>query len=152
MKQKLNVLISVSDKTNLDKIAHYLSDENCNLISTGGTFQYLEKLNLKNLKKVSEITKNPEILDGRVKTLHPIIHGGILAKRNNQKHLNEINDLSGIFIDIVICNLYPFEDTLKKIKSTEEEIIEMIDIGGPAMIRAASKNFSSVITLSHIHI
>ena len=147
MKQKLNVLISVSDKTNLDKIAHYLSDENCNLISTGGTFQYLEKLNLKNLKKVSEITKNPEILDGRVKTLHPIIHGGILAKRNNQKHMDEINDLSGIFIDIVICNLYPFEDTLKNIKSTEEEIIEMIDIGGPAMIRAASKNFASVITL-----
>ena len=105
MKQKLNVLISVSDKTNLDKIAHYLSDENCNLISTGGTFQYLEKLNLKNLKKVSEITKNPEILDGRVKTLHPIIHGGILAKRNNQKHLNEINDLSGIFIDLSLIHI-----------------------------------------------
>ena len=109
MKDKLNALISVYDKSNLDKIAAYLNTLNCNIISTGGTYKYLSKLNLNNLQKVSDITQSPEILDGRVKTLHPVIHGGILAKRDNQKHMSEIKNMPGILIDIVICNLYPFE-------------------------------------------
>ena len=147
MKDKLNALISVYDKSNLDKIAAYLNTLNCNIISTGGTYKYLSKLNLNNLQKVSDVTQSPEILDGRVKTLHPVIHGGILAKRDNQKHMSEIKNMPGILIDIVICNLYPFEETLKNKKSTANEIIEMIDIGGPTMIRAAAKNYHSVLTI-----
>ena len=96
MKDKLNALISVYDKSNLDKIAAYLNTLNCNIISTGGTYKYLSKLNLNNLQKVSDITQSPEILDGRVKTLHPVIHGGILAKRDNQKHMSEIKNMPGI--------------------------------------------------------
>ena len=80
----MNVLISVSDKSNLEKIAKFLDNLNCNIISTGGTYNYLKNIKVQNLSKVSEITNSPEILDGRVKTLHPVIHGGILAKRNNK--------------------------------------------------------------------
>ena len=143
----MNVLISVSDKSNLDKIARFLDNLNCNIISTGGTYNYLKNIKVKNLSKVSEITNSPEILDGRVKTLHPLIHGGILAKRNNKKHLDEINNISGLFIDMVIVNLYPFEETLLNSENTHEQIIEMIDIGGPTLIRAAAKNYESVAVL-----
>ena len=143
----MNVLISVSDKSNLDKIAKFLDNLNCNIISTGGTYNYLKDIKIQNLSKVSEITKSPEILDGRVKTLHPLIHGGILAKRNNKKHLDEINNMSGLFIDMVIVNLYPFEETLSNTQNTHEQIIEMIDIGGPTLIRAAAKNYESVAVL-----
>ena len=143
----MNVLISVSDKSNLDKIAKFLDNLNCNIISTGGTYNYLKNIKVKNLSKVSQITNSPEILDGRVKTLHPLIHGGILAKRNNKKHLNEINNISGLFIDMVIVNLYPFEETLLNSENTHEQIIEMIDIGGPTLIRAAAKNYESVAVL-----
>ena len=143
----MNVLISVSDKSNLDKIAKCLDNLNCNIISTGGTYNYLKDIKIQNLSKVSEITKSPEILDGRVKTLHPLIHGGILAKRNNKKHLDEINNMSGLFIDMVIVNLYPFEETLSNTQNTHEQIIEMIDIGGPTLIRAAAKNYESVAVL-----
>ena len=143
----MNVLISVSDKSNLDKIARFLDNLNCNIISTGGTYNHLKNIKVKNLSKVSEITNSPEILDGRVKTLHPVIHGGILAKRNNKKHLDEINNISGLFIDMVIVNLYPFEETLLNSENTHEEIIEMIDIGGPTLIRAAAKNYESVAVL-----
>jgi phosphoribosylaminoimidazolecarboxamide formyltransferase/IMP cyclohydrolase len=143
----MNVLISVSDKSNLDKIAKFLDNLNCNIISTGGTYNYLKNIKVKNLSKVSEITNSPEILDGRVKTLHPLIHGGILAKRNNKKHLDEINNISGLFIDMVIVNLYPFEETLLNSENTHEQIIEMIDIGGPTLIRAAAKNYESVAVL-----
>ena len=89
----MNILISVSDKSNLDKIAKFLDNLNCNIISTGGTYYYLKNIKVKNLSKVSEITNSPEILGGRVKTLHPLIHGGILAKRNNKKHMDEINNM-----------------------------------------------------------
>ncbi|MQG07228.1 MAG: bifunctional phosphoribosylaminoimidazolecarboxamide formyltransferase/IMP cyclohydrolase [SAR202 cluster bacterium] len=143
----MNVLISVSDKSNLDKIARFLDNLNCNIISTGGTYNYLKNIKVKNLSKVSQITNSPEILDGRVKTLHPLIHGGILAKRNNKKHLDEINNISGLFIDMVIVNLYPFEETLLNSENTHEQIIEMIDIGGPTLIRAAAKNYESVAVL-----
>ena len=143
----MNVLISVSDKSNLDKIAKFLDNLNCNIISTGGTYNYLKNIKVKNLSKVSEITNSPEILDGRVKTLHPLIHGGILAKRNNKKHLDELNNISGLFIDMVIVNLYPFEETLLNSENTHEQIIEMIDIGGPTLIRSAAKNYESVAVL-----
>ena len=143
----MNVLISVSNKSNLEKIAKFLDNLNCNIISTGGTYNYLKNIKVKNLSKVSEITNSPEILDGRVKTLHPLIHGGILAKRNNKKHLDEINNISGLFIDMVIVNLYPFEETLLNSENTHEQIIEMIDIGGPTLIRAAAKNYESVAVL-----
>ena len=143
----MNVLISVSNKSNLEKIAKFLDNLNCNIISTGGTYNHLKNIKVKNLSKVSEITNSPEILDGRVKTLHPVIHGGILAKRNNKKHLDEINNISGLFIDMVIVNLYPFEETLLNSENTHEEIIEMIDIGGPTLIRAAAKNYESVAVL-----
>jgi len=143
----MNVLISVSDKSNLNKIAKFLDNLNCNIISTGGTYNHLKNIKVKNLSKVSEITNSPEILDGRVKTLHPLIHGGILAKRNNKKHLDEINNISGLFIDMVIVNLYPFEETLLNFENTHEQIIEMIDIGGPTLIRAAAKNYESVAVL-----
>ena len=103
MKHKLNALISVYDKSNLDKIAAYLNTLNCNIISTGGTYKYLSKLNLNNLQKVSDITQSPEILDGRVKTLHPLIHGGILAKRDNQKHMSEIINMPCVFLISDIC-------------------------------------------------
>ena len=89
----MNVLISVSDKSNLAKIAKFLDNLNCNIISTGGTYNYLKNIKVQNLSKVSEITNSPEILDGRVKTLHPFIHGGILAKRNNKKHQSAMNIL-----------------------------------------------------------
>jgi phosphoribosylaminoimidazolecarboxamide formyltransferase/IMP cyclohydrolase len=147
MKSGFNALISVADKSNLDKIAKYLEKINCTIISTGGTYDYLKDLNISNLKRVSEITNSAEILDGRVKTLHPIIYGGILAKRDNKKHMSEIESISGLLIDIVICNLYPFEKTLKNPNSTHQEIIEMIDIGGPTMIRASAKNYDSVLTI-----
>ena len=143
----MNILISVSDKSNLDKIAKFLDNLNCNIISTGGTYNYLKNIKVKNLSKVSEITNSPEILGGRVKTLHPLIHGGILAKRNNKKHMDEINNMSGLFIDMVIVNLYPFEETLLNSENTHEQIIEMIDIGGPTLIRAAAKNYESVAVL-----
>ena len=147
MKSGFNALISVADKSNLDKIAKYLEKINCTIISTGGTYDYLKDLNITNLKRVSEITNSAEILDGRVKTLHPIIYGGILAKRDSKKHMSEIESISGLLIDIVICNLYPFEKTLKNPNSTHQEIIEMIDIGGPTMIRASAKNYDSVLTI-----
>ena len=143
----MNVLISVSNKSNLEKIAKFLDNLNCNIISTGGTYNHLKNIKVKNLSKVSEITNSPEILDGRVKTLHPVIHGGILAKRNNKKHLDEINNISGLFIDMVIVNLYPFEETLLNSENTHEQIIEMIDIGGPTLIRSAAKNYESVAVL-----
>ena len=151
MKSGFNALISVADKSNLDKIAKYLEKINCNIISTGGTYDYLKDLNITNLKRVSDITNSPEILDGRVKTLHPIIYGGILAKRDNKKHISEIEDMSGILIDIVICNLYPFEKTLKNPDSTHQEIIEMIDIGGPALLRSSAKNYLSVTAVCDIN-
>ncbi len=147
----MNVLISVSDKSNLDNIAKFLDNLNCIIISTGGTYNYLKDIKIQNLSKVSEITKSPEILDGRVKTLHPLIHGGILAKRNNKKHLDEINNMSGLFIDMVIVNLYPFEETLSNTQNTHEQLIEMIDIGGPTLIRAAAKNYESVAVLVNPH-
>lgn len=139
-------LVSLSDKSNLEVLAKGLKKFNIEVLSTGGTAKKLQDIGL-NVKEVSSYTNFPEIMDGRVKTLHPKIHGALLGVRDNDKHVeamkeNEIED-----IDLVIVNLYPFEETVSK-PSSFEEIIENIDIGGPSMLRSASKNhkFLTVIT------
>ena len=135
-------LISVSDKKGIVKFASALNNVGIKIISTGGTFSELKNANIE-VKDVSSVTNFPEILDGRVKTLHPKIHGGLLNIRNNKNHQKTINEQKIENIDLLVVNLYPFEDTIKK-KSDYKTCIENIDIGGPAMIRAAAKNHESV--------
>ena len=135
-------LISVSDKKGIVKFASALNHAGIEIISTGGTFSELKKANI-DVKDVSSVTSFPEILDGRVKTLHPKIHGGLLNIRSNKYHQKTINEQEIENIDLLIVNLYPFEDTVKN-KSDYKTCIENIDIGGPAMIRAAAKNHESV--------
>ncbi len=137
-------LISVSNKNNLIKLADGLNKLNIEIISTGGTAKFLKNSNIK-IKEVADITKFPEILDGRVKTLHPNIHAGILAKRDDEKHVNILKKYKIDPIDLVVCNLYPFEETIQKKDSKWNDIIENIDIGGPTLIRAAAKNYKNVI-------
>ncbi|PQL90090.1 bifunctional phosphoribosylaminoimidazolecarboxamide formyltransferase/IMP cyclohydrolase [Apibacter sp. wkB309] len=141
-------LISVSDKTNIIDFSIFLQSQGYEIISTGGTYKHLKSNGL-NVTEVSEYTGFPEILDGRVKTLHPSIHGGILASRTKEEHLQSIHDLKIKTIDLVIVNLYPFFDKLNKGLS-EQEMIEFIDIGGPTMLRSAAKNFHSVTVISQI--
>ncbi len=136
-------LLSVSDKTGLVEFAKALAGFGVELISTGGTRKALADAGLKVLD-ISEITGFPEMLDGRVKTLHPRVHGGILHIRGNTEHETTIKEHKIVPIDMVVCNLYPFEATLAKAGSTHEEIIENIDIGGPSMVRSASKNYHDV--------
>ena len=142
-------LISVSDKTNIIPLAKSLVEKfNYQILSSGGTAKHLNDANIPVIK-VSDFTKSPEILEGRVKTLHPKIHGGILAKRSNKDHINDlaINDFE--FIDLVVVNLYPFQQKIKK-NCDWDEAIENIDIGGPSMIRSAAKNHKDVaILISH---
>jgi len=139
-------LISVSDKTNIIAFSKVLVEEfGYKILSSGGTAKHLIDANIPVIK-VSEYTNSPEILEGRVKTLHPKIHGGILAKRSNKIHLNDIEKNNIDLIDLVVVNLYPFQ---KKIKAncSWEEAIENIDIGGPSMIRSAAKNHQDVSVL-----
>ena len=138
-------LLSVSDKTGLVPFAQALASLGFELVSTGGTYSALHHAGL-TVKKVSEVTAFPEILEGRVKTLHPNIHGGILAKRTPE-HLAVLNDLNITPINVVVVNLYPFRETIAKPNVTVEEAIENIDIGGPAMIRASAKNHESVLVV-----
>ena len=135
-------LISVSDKKGIVKFASALNNVGIKIISTGGTFSELKNANIE-VKDVSSVTNFPEILDGRVKTLHPKIHGGLLNIRSNKNHQKTINEQKIENIDLLVVNLYPFEDTIKN-KSDYKTCIENIDIGGPAMIRAAAKNHESV--------
>jgi len=137
---KKRALISVSDKTNIKNFAESLLNLNYEIISTGGTYDLIKGENVYN---VSDITNFPEILDGRVKTLHPKIHGGILADTNNPEHLKALELHEIIPFDIVCVNLYPFKESLKK-NLSETELTENIDIGGPAMIRASAKNYKCV--------
>jgi phosphoribosylaminoimidazolecarboxamide formyltransferase/IMP cyclohydrolase len=136
-------LLSVSDKTGLVEFAKLLTGFGVELVSTGGTGKALFDAGLHALD-ISEITGFPEMLDGRVKTLHPRVHGGILYIRDNAKHETTIREHKIVPIDMVVCNLYPFEATLAKPGSTHKEIIENIDIGGPSMVRSASKNYHDV--------
>ncbi|MCX6785744.1 MAG: bifunctional phosphoribosylaminoimidazolecarboxamide formyltransferase/IMP cyclohydrolase [Candidatus Komeilibacteria bacterium] len=141
----MRALISVYNKTGLIEFAKKLSAQGWEIISTGGTFAALTKAGLKNLKKIEEITGFPEIMDGRVKTLHPVVFGGILADRSKKEHLAQAKNNQIDLIDLVVCNLYPFFETVAKPGVTEEEIIENIDIGGVSLIRAAAKNYQSVM-------
>ena len=127
-------LISVSDKTGLVEFAQSLVKLGYTIVSTGGTAKTLQEAGLK-VTMVSEVTGFPEILDGRVKTLHPFIHAGILAK-NEQAHLEQLAQLNIEPFDLVVVNLYPFRETVAKPDVTLQEAIENIDIGGPSMIRA----------------
>ncbi|MEO7803882.1 MAG: bifunctional phosphoribosylaminoimidazolecarboxamide formyltransferase/IMP cyclohydrolase [Actinomycetota bacterium] len=136
-------LISVNDKTGVEELARGLIEMGVSLVSSGGTARMLARAGIQ-VTPVSEVTGAPEMLDGRVKTLHPKIHGGILADRRNAQHLSQLREYGIAPIDLVVCNLYPFESTISDTNVTEDEAIEQIDIGGPAMVRAAAKNFHSV--------
>jgi phosphoribosylaminoimidazolecarboxamide formyltransferase / IMP cyclohydrolase len=140
-------LLSVSDKTGLVEFAKFLAGLGVELISTGGTRKALADSGLKVLD-ISELTGFPEMLDGRVKTLHPRVHGGILHIRDNPQHQATIKEHKIAPIDMVVCNLYPFEATLAKAASTHEDIIENIDIGGPSMVRSAAKNYHDVAVVT----
>ncbi len=141
-------LISVSDKENLKPLLSLLKKHKIEILSSGGTYRKIRDLKFK-ATEISDFTNSPEILDGRVKTLHPKIHGGILNKRNNKKHSKELkkNDIKNI--DLVIVNFYPFEKVVKK-KFKHKNIIENIDIGGPSMVRAAAKNYQYVTVITAI--
>ncbi|WP_018932352.1 bifunctional phosphoribosylaminoimidazolecarboxamide formyltransferase/IMP cyclohydrolase [Gracilibacillus lacisalsi] len=140
---KKRALLSVSDKSNLVPFAEGLDKLGYELISTGGTLRALQDAGLP-AKGVSEITNFDEILDGRVKTLHPYIHAGLLARRDQESHVTQLEERDITPIDVVVVNLYPFKETIAKEDVTEEDAIENIDIGGPTMLRSASKNFRDV--------
>ena len=140
---KKRALISVSDKSRIVDFTRKLVALDFEIISTGGTFGHLQKNGIPVIK-VSDITGFPEIMNGRVKTLHPAIHGGILADKNNPEHLEALKQQHIKPIDLVVVNLYPFRKTIANPDVTEAEAIEQIDIGGPTMVRAAAKNFNSV--------
>ena len=146
MKKIKKALISVSDKKNLKLLLKILIKHKIELISSGGTYKKIKKLGFKCLE-ISEYTNSPEILDGRVKTLHPKIHAGILSKRNNKSHKNDLKNNNFEEIDLVIVNFYPFEKTLVQ-NSNHSKIIENIDIGGPTMVRAAAKNYNDVTVIT----
>ena len=146
MKKIKKALISVSDKKNLKNLLKVLTKYKIKLISSGGTYKEIKKLKFKCME-VSEYTGSPEILGGRVKTLHPKIHAGILSKRNNKSHKKDLKDNNFEEIDLVIVNFYPFEKTLEQTNS-HSKIIENIDVGGPTMVRSAAKNYNDVTVIT----
>jgi len=146
MKKIKTALISVSDKSNLKSLLDILKKNKIKIISSGGTYKEIKKLKFKCLE-VSKFTNFPEILEGRIKTLHPKIHAGILNKRNIKSHLKDLKDNNFENIDLVIVNFYPFEKTLSLTKS-HKKIIENIDIGGPTMVRSAAKNYNDVTVIT----
>ncbi len=141
------VLISVSDKTGVADFAKSLSSFGVEFLSTGGTAKMLRDEGLK-VTDVSEYTGFPEMMDGRVKTLHPKVHGAFLALRDKKEHVDSMNEHGIIPIDMVIINLYPFKKTIEKHGVSLEEAIENIDIGGPAMLRSSAKNYRSVTVIT----
>ena len=142
----MRAIISVSNKSGVVEFARGLQKLGCEIFSTGGTKKALGDAGVK-IHSVSELTGFPEILNGRVKTLHPAVHGGILAKRNLSQHLTELSKNHIEAIDMVVVNLYPFVETVTKGEVTLDEALENIDIGGPTMIRSAAKNFPSVLVI-----
>ena len=146
MKKIKTALISVSDKQNLKKILNILTKFKIQLISSGGTFKKIKELNFKCIE-VSDYTDFPEMLDGRVKTLHPKIHAGILSKRKNNSHKSDLKKNNFEEIDLVIVNFYPFEKTVEQ-TNNHLKIIENIDVGGPTMVRAAAKNYNDVTVIT----
>ena len=145
---KKRALISVSDKSGLVDFAKFLEANNYELISTGGTFKHLRDAGL-NPIQIDEVTNFPEMLDGRVKTLHPKVHGGLLAVRDNEEHMNTVAAHEISMIDMVIVNLYPFFAHANTDISLEEKV-EFIDIGGPSMLRSGAKNFKSVAVITNV--
>lgn len=146
---KKRALISVSDKSGLVDFARFLEAQNYELISTGGTFKHLKEAGLYPVQ-IDEVTDFPEMLDGRVKTLHPKVHGGLLAVRSNEEHMKTVQEYGIGLIDMVIVNLYPFFENVNKDISLDEKV-EFIDIGGPSMLRSAAKNFNSVTVLTDVN-
>ena len=147
MKKIERALISVSDKTGIAELAMQLSKRGVEIISTGGTAKLLKGEGVP-IKTIDEFTGFPEMLDGRVKTLHPKVHAGLLSMRDNPAHQKTMQEYSLEYIDLVVVNLYPFEATIKKPDVTFPEAIENIDIGGPTMLRSASKNFKDVTVIT----
>ena len=148
MKQKIKTaLISVSDKTDLSKILKTLNKHKVKIISSGGTYNFIKQLGY-SCTEVSVYTGFREMLDGRVKTLHPKIHAGILHDRSNKKHSKEMNKQKFPSLDLIVVNFYPFQKIVTNSKSNKE-IIENIDIGGPTMVRSAAKNFKNVLIITN---
>ncbi|MFD2924605.1 bifunctional phosphoribosylaminoimidazolecarboxamide formyltransferase/IMP cyclohydrolase [Halobacillus naozhouensis] len=143
MSTRKRALLSVSNKQGLTVFAKKLIELDYELVSTGGTKRAIEAEGLP-VKSISDITNFPEIMDGRVKTLHPSVHGGLLAKRGNDEHMSQLDELDIQTIDLVAVNLYPFKETIAKEGVTEADAIENIDIGGPTMLRSAAKSFEDV--------
>lgn len=141
-------LISLSNKENILSFGKALKEMGIEIISTGGTAKLLKENNIRVLE-VSQLTNFPECLDGRVKTLHPVVHGGILAKRDKKSHMEELEKFNIGPIDMVVVNLYPFKETILKEGVALEEAIENIDIGGPTMLRSAAKNYQDVVVISN---
>ncbi len=142
-------ILGVYDKTDIVEFAKALGNFGAELLSTGGTARTLKAGGV-TVREVSDYTGFPEMMDGRVKTLHPKIHGGLLAMRDNETHMKEAKDNGVGMIDMVVVNLYPFEATIAKPDVTLEDAIENIDIGGPTMIRAAAKNFKYVAVVTNV--
>ena len=141
-------LLSVSDKTGIVELGKFLSNKGVEIISTGGTMKALREAGVP-VTYVSDVTGFTEIMDGRVKTLNPKIHGAILAVRSNPEHMQALAEHNITPIDLVVVNLYPFRETISKPGVTEAEAIENIDIGGPAMVRASAKNFKDVVIVTY---
>ena len=141
-------LISVSDKTGLIPFAKFLADRGVELLSTGGTAELLRSNGIA-VRDVSDVTNFPEMMDGRVKTLHPLVHGGLLARRDTASHMEAATTHHIGMIDLLIVNLYPFETTLNR-TTDFATLVENIDIGGPAMIRSAAKNHASVTVITDV--
>ncbi len=139
-------LLSVSDKTGIKDFAESLAAQGIEIISTGGTAHKIAEAGI-DVINISDVTDFPEMMDGRVKTLHPNIHAGILARRNNEADLSELKSLDIKTVDLIVCNLYPFAQTIDKKEVELKEVLENIDIGGPTMIRAAAKNFPDVLVI-----
>ena len=143
----MKALISVSDKTGIVEFAKELEKSGVEIISTGGTYKKLKEEGVKAIE-ISELTGFPECLDGRVTTLHPIVHAGILAIRSNENHMKQLKELDVDTIDFVVVNLYPFKQTILKDGVKREEAVENIDIGGPTMLRSAAKNYQDVAVIT----
>ncbi len=146
MKKIKRAIVSISDKENLKQLLSVLKKNNIEILSSGGTYQKIKKLKYE-CTEISEYTGTPEILEGRVKTLHPKIYAGILSKRNKNSHKKDLRKNNFKNIDLVIVNFYPFEEALKR-TSNHQNIIENIDIGGPTLVRAAAKNYKDVVVLT----
>ena len=140
-------LISVSDKSGVVELARTLSEFGAEILSTGGTARHLTEAAIA-IRSVDQFTGHPEMLDGRVKTLHPKVHGALLARRDLEDHMSQCEKMGVELIDMVVVNLYPFEKTVARQGVSLEEAVEQIDIGGPTMLRSAAKNFAAVAVVT----